>query len=365
MSRAGGILRQGSPDAVLVLFAFAHAAVLLVAPTLPVIAVLLWWNSNTVAHYFLHNPFFRLSRLNSLFGLYLSSLLGIPQAAWRDRHLAHHVGEIPQIQISPQLIAEVALIALLWGLLMALAPWFFLTVYVPGYLLGLGLCAVHGYYEHAGGGTQSHYGRLYNWLFFNDGYHVEHHARPQACWTDLPARVAQGTRSSRWPAVLRWFDLFDLNALERLVLRSRLLQRIVLAWHARALTALHIETLAVRRAAIVGGGLFPRSAILLRQLFPTAQLVIIDACIKHLDLARSFLPGDVEVVCDWYAPERHPGFDLVVIPLAYVGDRAQIYSCPPAPTTLVHDWLWRPYGDGRVVSWILLKRINLLRKDAS
>src|SRR5262245_25902670 len=231
MPRTASILRQGSPDARLLLFSLAHGAALIVAPTLPVIAVLLWWNSNTAAHYFLHNPFFIVQRLNHLFGLYLSALLGIPQSGWRDQHLAHHVGKTPKIQISLQLMAEVALIALLWGSILALTPWFFLTVYMPGYLLGLGLCAVHGYYEHAGGGTLSHYGRLYNWLFFNDGYHVEHHARPQASWIDLPAQVVQGARSSRWPAIVRWFDLLNLNALERLVLRSPLLQRIVLAWH--------------------------------------------------------------------------------------------------------------------------------------
>lgn len=49
------------------------------------------------------------------------------------------------------------------------APAFFVWTYVPGYLAGLLLCAVHGHYEHAAG-TTSHYGRLYNLLCFNDGY---------------------------------------------------------------------------------------------------------------------------------------------------------------------------------------------------
>src|SRR5262249_5212145 len=132
LSGARGILRQGPPDAVLLLLSFVHGVLLLVAPTPPVIAVLLWWNSNTIAHYFLHKPFFKPPRLNSLFGLYLSALLGIPQSAWRDLHLAHHLGEAPRVKIPHQLMAEIALVALLWGSLLALAPWFFLTDYVPG-----------------------------------------------------------------------------------------------------------------------------------------------------------------------------------------------------------------------------------------
>jgi hypothetical protein len=56
---------------------------------------------------------------------------------------------------------------------------------MPGYLAGLGLCLLQGHFEHAGG-TTSHYGWLYNRLFFNDGYHVEHHRRPGIHWTQLP-----------------------------------------------------------------------------------------------------------------------------------------------------------------------------------
>jgi hypothetical protein len=57
----------------------------------------------------------------------------------------------------------------------------------------------------------------------------------------------------------------------------------------------------------------------------------------------------------------HAGFDLVVVPLAYVGDRARLYRDPPAPFLLVHDWLWRPGGTrGTVVSVLLLKRLNLV-----
>jgi hypothetical protein len=68
----------------------------------------------------------------------------------------------------------------------------------PGIVLGLGLCQLQGFFEHEAG-TVSHRGALYNFLFFNDGYHVEHHLRPWAHWRELPARVAANARVSRWP----------------------------------------------------------------------------------------------------------------------------------------------------------------------
>jgi hypothetical protein len=344
-----------------VILATAHCLVLLLTPTLPIIAVLLWWNSNTVAHYFLHSPFFRARSLNLLFALYLSILLGFPQSVWRERHLAHHAGIRPRLRPSHQVIAEVLLIAALWALLLVFAPGFFLTVYAPGYLTGLLLCALHGHYEHPNAKTVSHYGRLYNCLFLNDGYHVEHHAHPESSWTELRSKALPEAIGSRWPAILRWLDTFSLDGLERLVVRAPSLQKFVLRRHDHALTAL-LSGSVVARAAIVGGGLFPRSALLLRRLMPQTELVVIDACAKNLEVARAFLPADVKVVQDRYDPERHRGFDMVVIPLAYVGDRAALYRRPPAPILLVHDWLWRQRGSSRVVSWFLLKRLNLVRQ---
>ena len=72
-----GLLRHSAWDALLVALAFGHGALLLAVPAAPVVALGLWWNSNTVAHYFLHRPFFRPRPLNALFSLYLSVLLGV------------------------------------------------------------------------------------------------------------------------------------------------------------------------------------------------------------------------------------------------------------------------------------------------
>src|SRR5262245_49472840 len=137
--------------------AAAPALAVVFLPSVPVVALGLWWNANTVAHNFIHRPFFATSRANAAFSAFLSVVLGFPQTLWRERHLAHHTERRPRIRATPQLIVESALVAALWCGFALTAPRFFWTVYLPGYLLGLALCALHGRYEHAAG-TVSHYG---------------------------------------------------------------------------------------------------------------------------------------------------------------------------------------------------------------
>jgi hypothetical protein len=357
-----GILRHSRWDALLILLAALHGVLLAAVPAAPVVALGLWWNSNTIAHYFLHRPFFRSRVLNGLFRIYLTGLLGVPQTLWRERHLAHHAGRSWRPRLSGSLLAEVLLVLALWTFLLVLAPWWFLTVYVPGYLVGLLLCYLHGRYEHAGGTTVSHHGALYNLLFLNDGYHIEHHAHPGEHWTRLPRHAPLATRTSPWPAILRWLETPMLEILERWVLRSPRLQRFLLDRHERALAALLSGLPAVPRIGIIGGGLFPRTALLLRRLLPEARLTIIDRSTANLDAARPLLPEGIDIINDYYDPDRMNGFDLVVVPLSFLGDREALYRSPPAPAVLIHDWLWRRRGTGAVVSVWLLKRLNLVRR---
>ncbi len=144
------------------------------------------------------------------------------------------------------------------------------------------------------------------------------------------------------------------------MLRSPRLQRFLLNRHERAFAALLLHLPAPRRVAIVGGGLWPRTVLVLRRLLPDARLVVIERSAENLGAARPLLPADVEVINDFYDPVRMNDFDLVVIPLALLGDRAALYRDPPAPALLVHDWIWRRRGVGTVVSWLLLKRLNLV-----
>jgi fatty acid desaturase len=367
--QSGGALRHSPWDGLLVALSLVHLLILVGAPSIPVIAIALWWNANTIAHNFIHCPFFRSHALNRAFSIYTSALLGIPQGLWRARHLRHHRGVDRPLRWTRDIFIEIAVVGAVWAALAIFAPRFFAGVYLPGYALGLGLCWMQGHFEHVGG-TTSHYGRLYNWLFFNDGYHVEHHLHPGEHWSRLPGRPRAGTRASRWPPVLRWIDSVRLSRarnplpvalewLERRVLQSARLQRFVLRVHERAFRTLLPLVPSPRHVTIVGGGLFPRTALALRPLLPDATLTIVDAHSGHLETARRFVHG-IALRHQLYEAGVSDGADLVIIPLSFIGDRAHLYEHPPAPAVLVHDWIWRTRGDSVTVSWLLLKRLNLV-----
>jgi hypothetical protein len=353
-----GIL-QSPWDALLVLLAAGHAALVLSFPYAPAIALGLWWNSNTIAHYFLHRPFFRIAALNVAFSLFLSVLLGVPQTLWRERHLAHHAGKVWRSRLTGRLATEILLILGLWGVLLARHPRFLLVTYFPAYAGGLFLCWLHGYYEHARG-TTSHYGWLYNFLFLNDGYHIEHHAHPADHWTRLPRWAPSSASGSRWPAILRWLDAPLLEILERWVMRSPALQRFVLERHEAAFRRLLPNLRQARRVAIVGGGLFPRTLLILERLLPESEFTVIDQSSANIQKARAMIHSDATFIHETYSPALVKGMDLVVIPLSFSGDREAIYHNLPAPAAVVHDWLWRRRGRSTVVSLFLLKRMNLV-----
>lgn len=167
-----------------------------------------------------------------------------------------------------------------------------------------------------------------------------------------------------------------LGALERLALACAPLQRRLVVDHARAIHALmpqlaclagqdpHILADAPWSIAVVGGGLFPRTALALARVWPAARVTIVDADATHLARARAHLAAcehpDLELVHATWDPRAPQTHDLIIVPLALVGDREAVYTAP-GPPRLVHDWIWRRRGPGVVVSWPLLKRLNLVR----
>jgi len=152
-----------------------------------------------------------------------------------------------------------------------------------------------------------------------------------------------------------------LGGLEHLVVRSRVLQRFILSRHERAFRALLPSAGDVRRITIVGGGLFPRTPLVLARLVPDADITVIDASSRNLAIASRFLDSRVRCARATYDPDATVAADLVVIPLAYSGDRHRLYDNPPAPAVLVHDWIWSKRGKSVVISWLLLKRLSLVR----
>ncbi len=121
---------------------------------------------------------------------------------------------------------------------------------------------------------------------------------------------------------------------------------------------------------IVGGGLFPRTALVLGRRLPESHLVVLEASATHARLAERALVkrrslARVDFVVARFGPAPHDletlsrDADLVVVPLALVGEEPSYGSC--RCPVLVHDWIWKRRGAaGRVVSPWLLKRINLM-----
>src|ERR1051325_8995380 len=57
--KTAGVLRHSPWDALLIGLAMLHGALLLLVPSVPLVAIGLWWNANTVSHNFIHLPFLR------------------------------------------------------------------------------------------------------------------------------------------------------------------------------------------------------------------------------------------------------------------------------------------------------------------
>jgi hypothetical protein len=317
--------------------------------------------------------------------LWLTLLTSVPHSLWRHRHLWHHAGE-PQSRTAmpwtPQALAEFALVGLLVAGLALLVPRAFVLAWLPGFGLGMALCQLQGWAEHAlperqiAAGGISFYAPWYNTLWFNDGFHAEHHTLPAVHWTSLPGNVAPGAAISELPPVLRWLPHARaqfLAALENLALASPLLQRFMVRTHTRAVDRLlRAANLRPSSVVIVGGGIFPRSVLVLRDLLPDAHCTIVDADAANTEQARTWLadhgidPKTVAFRVKWFDGACDGQVDLVILPLAVLGDLRGLRRGVRGHV-LNHAWLWQPgrAQEGCVASVVvspwLLKRTNLYR----
>ncbi len=233
-------------------------------------------NINGVSHNFIHNPYFRSPLLNRLFGVVESVACCFSQTYYDVVHMQHHKGNSDRkdehgettdwisiyrhghddeaenvwsytflsfFRDNPAAISrelrkrgesEVR-----WGnielatfivILAAMAiigsdgtvlNWRFVVFFLPFMYLGHCLSYLNGYYRHFGGNTEepiawgvSSYGKIYNWIFFNNGYHAEHHFRPKCHWTKMHAfflqiqdkQRAAGVRVINQPHMLGFLD---------------------------------------------------------------------------------------------------------------------------------------------------------------
>jgi fatty acid desaturase len=203
-----------------------------------VYSVSISWNINGISHNFLHNPYFRSPALNRLFSLLESVTMGFSQVFYENIHKRHHIGnaDLPDDQghtsdplsiykhghegrpenifsnvflsffrddpketfrdiyrLSPREawwgVFEIVLFLAVFVVAFVLS-WKFMLYFLPFWYFGNCLSYLNGYYLHLGGNPDvpmawgvSSYHKLYNWLWFNNGYHAEHHYRPRLHWT--------------------------------------------------------------------------------------------------------------------------------------------------------------------------------------
>jgi len=223
------------------------------------------WNVQSISHNFIHNPFFTSRWLNRLFSVLESLAIGVPQTIYHHYHLNHHFGDNDapgpdgttkdwgstyrhgkdgkpeplwrycligffRFELGPclrmilrhgrthvlLLVAECVALAAFWCTMLSMDGCYMLSFYLPSYYLGWVLVYAHTYFLHYGAqpgnpyaNAVSSYHRLYNWVFFSNGYHQEHHWDPKAHWTHmhavhaaiLPQMQANHTRFLRGPHI--------------------------------------------------------------------------------------------------------------------------------------------------------------------
>lgn len=220
---------------------FPRASWWLLIPLFLIYSVSISWNINGISHNFIHNPYFNSPILNRLFSFLESLVNGFSQVFYECVHRRHHMGNsdrkdtqgdtIDWLSIyrhghddQPENVWTYTFLSYFrddivatyreihrnspsqayWGLLeIALTVstfilgfvlnWKFMLVFIPFYYFGHSLSSLNGYYRHLGGNPDvpiawgvSSYERIYNWLWFNNGYHAEHHFRPRIHWTKMP-----------------------------------------------------------------------------------------------------------------------------------------------------------------------------------
>ena len=205
-----------------------------------VYAVSISWNINGVSHNFIHTPYFQPRWLNYAFSLLESLAIGFSQTYYHWVHMRHHSGNsdrqdakgntidwlsiyrhgkngqpenvfaytflsffrddlgaihaaIAQRKAFDAKWARFELTAFFTLVILALIyNWKAVLFFAPFYYLGNCLSSLNGYYEHLNGNPEkpiawgvSSYNRLYNLLWFGNGYHAEHHYRPRTHWTKI------------------------------------------------------------------------------------------------------------------------------------------------------------------------------------
>lgn len=222
-------------------------------------------------HIFFHECVHRNTQYPLLFKWLASSLMGLPFDGYRIHHYNHHTFENGPEDFSStwksqgetkvpfsvwsytlgwprQLIASVKcktpfggspesanrikekipsqkLALLITLLLLAIAGWKFVLLYLALIYFGWAFTSLHNYGQHPpieGEGSSTYVHSLYNILFFNNGLHWEHHRYPSVLWNEITAH-ANSPRIT-WPHILnalKPFNSKEISMSEEMIESSR------------------------------------------------------------------------------------------------------------------------------------------------
>jgi fatty acid desaturase len=203
-------------------------------------AVSISWNINGISHNFIHNAYFKSNVLNRLFSLIESVTMVFSQTFYDTVHRRHHIGNsdrqdengntidwlsiyrygkngepenvwaytfksyfrddpgliYQEIKRRSQFLAWYGVFEIVFSITVAIIGfilnWKFMIFMLPFYYLGHCLSSLNGWYEHWQANPDlpiawgvSSYSWLYNFVWFNNGYHAEHHYRPKHHWTKM------------------------------------------------------------------------------------------------------------------------------------------------------------------------------------
>jgi len=259
--------------ALYLVFAHVHAPLALKIPLMLVMGIAysfsISWNINGISHNFIHNRYFNSALLNRFFSLLESVDCCFSQVLYDYVHRRHHMGNsdkpapgedtidwlsiyrrghdghaenvwsftflsffrddpkatLREIRKLNPAEARWAFVEMgLTGLTMFtffVLSWKFLLFFMPFWYFGHCLSYLNGYFEHFGGNPDvpiawgvSSYNKLYNVVWFNNGFHAEHHYRPRAHWTRMKSlhdqieedQRAKGVRVIKPPHALGFLD---------------------------------------------------------------------------------------------------------------------------------------------------------------
>jgi fatty acid desaturase len=217
--------------------------------------LLIGTNYQCISHNFIHTPFFKSNNLNNAFSILNSLCLGLPQSVYREHHMNHHRFNNDPLKDDSSLykfgnagkeegvlsycligvfrtdlkslflrarktsgklvLFELVAVLIFFLLLLKTSPTLFVVFYISTWYFGQVFALLENYAEHHGAklhdrqrDSVSCYNRIYNLIWFNNGFHQEHHFRPMVHWTEI-RKVKDELPSDR--KTTKYFHLSNLG----------------------------------------------------------------------------------------------------------------------------------------------------------